>query len=292
MTTSILRWPNERFYWAILDVSVLPRHLRHSAEHRGFLLEGELPIAIESVQAAYTVLSEDRLLACAVERDVLDAEVDPGVRVLTPESAPDGLIAENAVDLDRLNVLTGAYRPTATRAAHHRFVALACGLVIALVVVATAGLLRRASLLQGAARDAEIATHEALESALGRTLRTDPGSVSIASLELDNRVAAIARTRDASTADRTVFDAAAALSALLGTWPDTVAVEVQQLTLAADRIVCAGTVHDISEPARVTAGFAKLAGWDSRPPELNQQSDDAWSATWNLHRAATTEETP
>ena len=98
--------PPDRFLWSIIEAE-----RSTSRRELGFLFEADLPIPIDDVWAAYTQLSDGRVLACGMKRSELQG-VDPEVVSLRPSSAPPSL-GEMTSDLSSLNLLSGPVHATA-----------------------------------------------------------------------------------------------------------------------------------------------------------------------------------
>ena len=113
-----VRWPVRRFYWAVLDGSVLPSVSRDGrgrlTQRLGYLFEGMLPgVSIEQMHAVYRPLPGPgrRYLACGVPHSVLEQGVGEEVLTLTPASLP-GFVNEQ-LDVDQPAATAGnTFRPS------------------------------------------------------------------------------------------------------------------------------------------------------------------------------------
>ena len=83
-----LQWPVERFYWAVIDASVLSSGWRPRREQLGFLFEPFVPQPLEELHVVYEPLADRRYLACAVDRAELQQELAAEIVTLTPMALP------------------------------------------------------------------------------------------------------------------------------------------------------------------------------------------------------------
>ncbi|MCW5769554.1 MAG: hypothetical protein KIT19_12810 [Phycisphaeraceae bacterium] len=103
------------FYWAVLCVpdrtSRSKPARRRVLEH---LLDTELPLPVERVQATYLELGAGRVLACAMDHETLAGLVAGDPISLGPDAFPHWLSNEDGMerhDSSRLNLLFGALEP-------------------------------------------------------------------------------------------------------------------------------------------------------------------------------------
>src|SRR4051812_38964886 len=98
MTSSQVLLPPERFFWAVLDASVLPRRITDPKRQLGYLFEGVLPISIESVQAVYARIHGTRqFVGCGIERKNLQVVLGEQPKDLVhfgPESLPNFVLEQ------------------------------------------------------------------------------------------------------------------------------------------------------------------------------------------------------
>ena len=163
-----LRWPAERFYWAILNTSSMPVTVRSRRERLGYLFENVLPgVAIEEVQTAYQRLPGDakRFLACGLPKSVLEDQVDRSAVSLTPDSAPGFL--EDPIDLTQLNLLSGSFLPQPIRRLRRRWLLHVCLLFTLSISLLIVGLERRTSLHRRIINDLTAAHDTIIKQVLG-----------------------------------------------------------------------------------------------------------------------------
>lgn len=135
------------FYWAML---VLParREGTYSAGNCVLenLLDTELPVPVERVQAAFVDVGNGRMLACAIDRERLSDLVKDDPSAVVPAGLPLWLhqdLEAAKVELHRLNVLRGDFEPRFVRAAKRRRRHRVCAITGLVLLVAMAGMERR-----------------------------------------------------------------------------------------------------------------------------------------------------
>lgn len=144
---AIRRLDASEFYWAML---VLPerREGGYSAGQRVLenLLDTELPVPVERVQAAFVDVGSGRMLACAIDRDRLSKLVEDDPAAVVPGGVPAWLCQDAdaaKVNLQGLNVLRGDFEPRFRRAAHRGRCRRVCTIAALVLAVAMAGMERR-----------------------------------------------------------------------------------------------------------------------------------------------------
>lgn len=296
-----LRWPAERFYWAILDASSLPGRptgrSRRQHERLGYLFESVLPgVTIEEVQAVYQRLPGDakRVLACGVTRNVLEQEVDQCALTLSPQTAP--AFVDERTEPAALNLLTGRFCPGAVRRAHRRLIlsiALALTLCAVLVIV---GLERRTS-AQRRAHDDVLTTRTAiLEQVLGSAAPAPgmgadipgagagiPGAGAGAELRMTAERRRLEQTRSHDGAVSEPHDSARVLAGLLGLWPSDVPAQTQSLLISSTSITIRAQVPGMTDAQRLADALARFRGWQLHQPQSESRRDHV-QVTFRLGR--------
>ncbi|HKX46842.1 MAG TPA: hypothetical protein VJP77_09070, partial [Planctomycetota bacterium] len=143
-----VRWPPERFYWAVLDASSLPTR-RPSHEQLAFLLEPLVPQPLEEIHAVFVPLGGRRHLACAASREALHEALASGAVSLGPAGAPPFADVPGDV-VERIELLTGPFEPVPVRAGRRRLVVEALALGVAAVALALVAVERRVARWQDA----------------------------------------------------------------------------------------------------------------------------------------------
>jgi len=272
LPASLTSIPAEHCYFAVLDASVLPRSRRRSARHLHYLLESMIPLPVEEVHAAYAPLADDRVLACAVPREVMD-RIDPATaRRVVPASIPSWVGAEP----ERLpNLRFGAAAPpTIHRLRRAAFTVALLGLVAG----AALALLRIESRRRSAERVAQIVQQRAAErltAVLGRLVLPDLAPLAAAEIEL------LRRGEDAEKAGgATDADALRMLEEIERVWPKGAAARILAINVTGARVAVEASTPDHATGLVVQHALSKLPLWSLRAPR--GESDPAHGGTWRF----------
>ena len=272
-----LRWPAERFYWAVLDASALSGATMRPglfSRQLGYLFEGVLPgMTIEQVHAVYQPLpggdGQRQYLACGLARDVIENTVAAEALTLSPASVPSFVGAD--VEPDGFNLLTGSFLPAAIRALQRRWL-LSLGVIgaicVALLVVGLE-LRVRATRVQidrvSAARDA------AFVEALGSQALAS--GVLPPELRLITELRLLSQTRQADPALVDVADGSRTLAALLAQWPADVRTATESISIAPDSITIRAQVPTMADAQRLADALRDLVGWQLVQPQSEARRD-------------------
>lgn len=156
---AIRRLDASDFYWAVL---ALPerREGGYSAERNVLdnLLDTELPVPVERVQAAFVDVGSGRVLACAIDRERLLKLVEDDPAAVVPAGLPSWLrqdVDAATVELQGLNVLRGDFEPRFRRAAHRGRCQRVWAIAALVLLVAIAGMERRRAAALRCVREAD-----------------------------------------------------------------------------------------------------------------------------------------
>lgn len=276
------RWPARRFYWAVLDVSVLPRTRRRSRQHCGYLLEPHLPLPIDAVQAVYVRMPDERVLACAIERRALDRELDPRWRTLTPDDVPEAIAGAGAPDPRGLNVLIGDYLPPDARAGARRSVLQLVMATAVILVLAVIGVHRRAAAMDAVRADIDAEISVMLGEVTGH-MATTTAERSMQQTRLGFRIDELRRTRQSGVAEAELVDAAATMARVLAVWPPDSGAKIDTFNVASDAVLIRGILPDSQMLGRVVAALGTLEGWVLQHPD-STVVPDGLSVVLRLHR--------
>lgn len=270
----------ERFYFALLDVSMLPRTRFSQDETKlGYLFEDVLPCPIESVAASFVPIDAKRVLACGIERDAFAQEDLEGAWTLGPASLPDAIVSEigesNAESaLAQLNVLIGEFEPKSLRQTRRRKTAWLVGAALIATALEIVGLESRMASLRD--RLASIEAHETLllDAALGKAAPGVGNAQRRAALIGEQRQ--LARTRGAKAAATQGYevDVAARLASLLRAWPtDLLKIEIDSLAVDARGIEIRGSAKSAAEQQSLVEALGTQPGLEAEPPRFRASAD-------------------
>lgn len=240
----------DQLYWALLE----PPAVRSSARQQalGYLLESQIPLALEEVVVATAPARGGRVLACALEKRDLSQFED--ALSLTPQSIP-AAFEESGVEPAALELLCGERTPKAIRT-HQR---LRVGMVACALIAAAGCLILRAERKRGEALAIASAQRaragEILERQLGYALgpgRT-PGALQAAG-ELRALVATRGQEAAAVAARPT---AVAPFVALLERWPMEISVEAESIQITPSTITVRGECESAPDVQRLAAALSE-----------------------------------
>jgi len=308
--SDVLRWPAERFYWADLDTTALGRAgAAPTGQQLEFIFEAALPVTLEQVQCAFVRVGPRRFIGCAVERAQIAAVTreHPTAMALTPAELPATLIdalgggpddpsrqsRDGGVDLDRLNMLAGAFEPPPVRRARHGVLLQSVAVAALLLAAVATGVALRRAALDDAARLVDAARRDRIVAAL------DANAVSGDSAQLppELRLVSALRTLErasggfgATSDDRSVLpiDASPGLAALLAAWPENSGARFESLTITDDSIAVRGIASGVAEAQRVADALGAMRGWRIAQPQF-RTSRNAVSFTIDLRPVAETQ---
>src|SRR5690606_18898782 len=240
-----LRWPPERFFWAVLDAPGWRRG--RGRLPLGLLAEAadELPLPLEDLQVVGVPCGDGRVVICAARRDELVA-VDATAVSLTPERLPGCVEAD--VDPAALELLAGDFEPRAMRRDRLRRHAALAGTIVACATMVAIGLGRRAEHWDGI-------TTAAREARIDLATRAAPG------VPPERLAMEVARLRFAAEAagGRPQRDAALTLAALLDAWPRAAAATPQSVVVGDSGVSLSVSVE--GEPSGFLRDLRTPDGW-------------------------------
>ena len=270
-----LRWPAERFYWAILespDVS-LGRVLqtRRAIQRLGYLFESALPgEAIEQIQAVYQRLPghSRRFVACGVPTQLLEREVDQSALTLSPQSMPS--FVDASIDPARLNLLTGPFLPKAVQHLRRRWLLHVCVIATLCASLLVLGLERRVGLHRRAGDDLVAAQNTTIRQVLGTSVPF-PGAGAELRLTAERRRLEQTRSDDITVTD--VSSASTILARLLALWPQNLHAQTRSLSITARSITLRATVPTMADAQTLADAVAPLEGWRLQQPQSEARRD-------------------
>lgn len=261
--------PAPELYWAVLDTSSLPpaRPLDRAGHERrlGYLFEHFLPVPIEDVHPAYLPIGEQRVLACALDRQTLCQLTDETTLSLIPSKVPPALNAQ--ADPARLNLLRGEFEPPARRHTRRRSTLVTAAAISLCAALLWLGLARRTHAL----RQETIATRAA-ETELYRSAGLlDEGVPGVARLTAELRT--LERTRTHTPPDREQNDAGSLLGALLISWPNGLRLRTDSISVAPATISLRAIAPDPATAAQLQRSLQAPPGWRMLQPTVRTERD-------------------
>ncbi|MCK4872016.1 MAG: hypothetical protein KAS72_04750 [Phycisphaerales bacterium] len=263
-----IRWPADRFYWALLDVSVLPRSLAPGSARRtqqlGNLFESHLPVPIDNVHAIYTALGDHQILACGAERHELAALGH--ALTLCPDNVPS--FVGGAVHPDRLNMLTGEFEPVRLSRSRRQRMFLVAMCMIVCTVMLVVGFERRAQGWRTRAAQADLAVDNLHAQVL-------PSAASSAESHADLLLAEL-WTLEQTRADAggQPGNAAVALANVLACWPDALSARTESIAVTDTTVTITAMAPSHDEADRLADAMRNVAGWSRSQPQITLQRNE------------------
>lgn len=267
-----VRWSSARFYWALLDASVLPAHERPTQERLRYLLEPELPEPLEDVHAVFAPIGGTRWLACVLPRRVLASDVLPGTLTLAPsELAPfvHEAVGETVAP-GALNLLVGEFEPTPVRAWRRRAFGLAILAAAAVLALVLVGIERRAAAARDGIDHRRAQREELIAAALGPAPAGQPLPPE---LRLAAALRALRQTRRQGERVVLVPDPTDALLELLRRWPSDLPNRTDAIVVTDASLHVRGTVADSDQAQRLASATAELTGLRAAFPSIQSAPD-------------------
>jgi hypothetical protein len=272
MSEPQVRWPAERFYWALLDGGLLPRGGKRRKQ-LGYLFERFLPgLAIEQVQAVYRAVpgARKRFLACGAPAEKLREQVDAGAVTLAPQALP--AFVEAPLDPAALNLLTGPLLPEAVRRLRRRAVSLAITVVIGCCLLLTTGLARRERAVEVRAAGVLAAQAAIIERALGPA--APGGNAQPPHVRLVAALRQLEQTRREDPAAAGLLDCSVVMSEFLKHWPADLHVSTESIVVAPDSINVRAIVATMGDAQLLGDALGRLSGWRLLQPQSEARKDD------------------
>jgi len=280
------RWPADRFYWAVLDGSMLggaPVRGRRRRQRLGYLFESLLPgIPIEEVHAVYERLPGERYLACGVTRSALAEGISPETVTLAPVSLP-AFVADD-IDAGRLNLLVGAFAPQPVRRLRRRQVMVALAGIVLCAAMMTLGLERRASALRQETTRVAATEQQVSEDVLGPAARASIGTSFPPERRLVAELRRLQETRSDAAPVQETADCTLALAGLLALWPSDVPIRAESVTVQPTSITIRAQAAAMADAQRLADALKPLDGWAIGQPQ-SEMTRDGVDLTLQLTRA-------
>ena len=240
----------EDAYWTVISAQEAER-LGSAVAYR---FEQDLPIPLEDVQVATCELASGAVVLLGVPRSELHQRwtASPSARRALPRDLPPFVQAAGAQDADRLqlNLLTGAFEPSAVRRERQRRRVILISLLSLLLLGAIVGVERRV-----ARGWADVATLDArATTALAAAIPPGSGSSQRADLQL---VQELRRIDQELAATGQHPEAVVALDAVLRAVPPATSWRITELTSDASGVHAQGWVASAAEAQQVQRAFGR-----------------------------------
>ncbi len=276
--------PADRFYWAVLDTSLLPRRLRRNPRQLGFLFESVLPVPLDDVHAVYlhplgVESGAQRAIGCGLAKAELDQR-DARAIVLSPRELPAFIREATGQDVNALqfNLLVGLYEPTVVRRARARFAWLASLILLAAAMLVSAGLLRRARGFDAASESTSLAQRQIYKSLLSTTDSAAPaGAGQPDSLRLTAELRRLRQTRRQDVEAFSSENIAIVMEQLLEHWPLGLHLQTESITVADSTISINVQLPSSDDAQKLTDALAAMEQRRFDQPGVR-------SATWQLQQ--------
>lgn len=280
-------WPAYRFYWALLDASVLPRGLMHrkpDPKGLGYLFEAELPVPIDRVHAVYLPMGDRQYLACGVEHEKLDEDESlGGALTLVPDGLPEEVFPQGTVDPQTINLLCGPHEPVPVRRQRRRLIVECAGLAALILLLIVFGAERRIGAWNRATEDVQANRQDVYEDLYPPA--TSAPSAQPASLRLLAELRQLERTRGgaAHSIDLEEPQSGRTLAALLEHWPSGKPILTESINVTPASVALVGLLPTAPMAQEFVTGFELPAQWEARQPQISAVSDGV-RLTWRLVR--------
>ena len=267
-------WPQERFFWAVVDASLLPKR-RRNHEQLCYLLEPHLPLPVEAVHATFLPLENGQFLACAVEEEKLEKLDDSAISLL-PGSIPDWVPTLDSPP--RINLLMGKWQPApVTRAIRrlHRIMALVVAVMAVTAVIGVERRIRRT-------KESTTAIQNEAQAMMEQILGSSPSLLS-PELRLETELRKLRRTREVKSKETRERNAAETLSEFFATWPPLDGVRTESVIVNQDTVHLRQQAKDGQVAEQFLDALEGPEGWVRHLPRIQSDQDSVslsleWSA--------------
>lgn len=267
--------PGDQVYWAVLAVEQTAAAAKAGGTPScdsavlDELFAEFVPVPFEGVKAVYATIDRQRVLAAAVSRERLTELVGAETIIVTPDSVPSALAADDHIAslACRLNFLWGDLEPRPVTSAKWRATAFAAAAIVLLGAVAVIGVERRASSMRAAA-----STHRASMLATLKDLYPRSASAEAGRATLDLDLGRLTRTRAARASVQR--DAADAVESLLSVWPraaaaaDAPKLRTESLAATLESLTLAVALEDRGGVAALSDSLRTMPGWRLFQPQF------------------------
>jgi len=264
-----IRWPADRFYWAIVDRVPAGVHGRGRARDEAvrFLFEHVTPVPVDDLAIAVQKIghgNDGPWLVCGVERVRLAESVTPATVSLTPAEIPAFLSKAGHVNPKSLNVLTGADAPPAVqRVVRSTQQICMIGLILGAGLLAV-GLELRTAHLRSLRDEMSAAREQIIETVFGDTASPLPPEL---------RLTAEIRALDRAPVTVRDTDAARTMEGMFEHWPDQRSIRVYGLTVTSQMIAIEAQCDNVQSAQDLVTSLRGMPGWRAESPSIQNRED-------------------
>jgi hypothetical protein len=269
-THQVLRWPANRFYWAIVEERNLRTHVRIGAA--SYLAEPIFPVPLEQLQVTAAPLDDGRVLVCGLDKSSLESVDRATVVALYPEQPPPMIEGVGNAAIGRLNMLRGCYLPRTIRTARFHLILIGAIALVAVATLLCTGLSNRTSHLMDQIARSRERIAETQRTVLGHSNNRHDQPPE---LRFTAELRRLQQTR--SVPPIALADATATLQLLLACWPENLHTTTELMSITATSITVRFEIPS-AELSALEESLQNLDGWQRQQPEITNRGDLAMIA--------------
>ncbi len=280
-------WSAHRFYWSLLDASVLPKRLfqrRPDPQTLGFLFESDLPVPIDRIHAVYVPVGDNRFIACGIEHERLTTDLSlREALTLSPDEIPEDVEQECAVDPRSINLLSGPHESAPVRRERRRLVAESAAITVLFLLAIVLGAERRINALNRATAEVQAKGQVVYDEIYPAS--TFAPSAQPAPLRLIAELRQLGRTRGGGVQSTDIEGprAGRTLAALLQRWPTEQPIMTESISVTPASVIFVGLLPNTPVAQEFVSAFDVPDEWEARQPQISAVTDGV-RLTWRLVR--------
>ncbi len=280
-------WPAHRFYWALLDASVLPRRLlrrRPDPQALGYLFESDLPVPIDRIHAVYLPVDDHRFIACGIEHERLITDMSlREALTLGPDEILQEVVQGCAVDPRSINLLCGPHEPAPVRRERRRLIAESANVAALLLLAVVLGAQRCIDARDRATAEMQTRSQAVYDELYPRA--TSAPSAQPAPLRLVAELRQLERTRGGAlrSTDLEEPQSGRTLAALLQHWPTDQPIMTESISVTPVSVTLIGLLPTAPLAQEFVSAFELPVEWEARQPQISAVADGV-RLTWRLIR--------
>jgi len=233
-----------------------------------YQFEAMLPQSIEDVQAVFSKPINDKIIACACDKETVQS-FRSNIEVLVPDSFPEWIDIElYKAHGQQLNLLTGSMKPFSSLNRDRATAKFVCFTAILTMLVVFVGVHRRIDQIKS--QHAEVAGLIAsqFDTVLPKITgpNTQPDAIRFATL-LNQ-----ARATRTGAVELVQHDLVKDLANVFVQWPTSLDIQVRSFTMGSESIRVDLFVHDNESAAEVIKQLSDLDGWSMKSRDMRPSS--------------------